>query len=69
MLPPAFTAATLWPTFRWYSSAAERETYRVVDLNGQRAMYWVVQFHEAINPALTKEARAVFDSIVFRSGK
>lgn len=54
---------------RWYSSAAERETYRVVDLNGQRAMYWVVQFHEAINPALTREARAVFDSIVFRSGK
>lgn len=27
---------------RWYSSAAERETYRVVDLNGQRAMHWVV---------------------------
>jgi hypothetical protein len=54
---------------RWYSSAAERETYRVVDLNGQRAMYWVVQFHESINPELTREARAVFDSIVFRSDK
>jgi hypothetical protein len=54
---------------RWYSSAAERETYRVVNLNGQRAMFWVVQFHESINPELTREARAVFDSIVFRSGE
>ncbi len=54
---------------RWYSSAAERETYRVVDLNGQRGVIWVVQFHESINPELTSEARAVFDSIVFRSGK
>jgi hypothetical protein len=51
---------------RWYSSAAERETYRVVDLNGQRAVTWVVQFHESINPELTREARAVFDSIVFQ---
>jgi hypothetical protein len=51
---------------RWYSSAAERETYRVVNLNGQRAMFWVVQFHESINPELTREARAVFDSIVFK---
>ncbi|BCW36038.1 hypothetical protein StoSoilA2_20940 [Arthrobacter sp. StoSoilA2] len=54
---------------RWYSSAAERETYRVVDLNGQRAVSWVVQFHESIKPELTREARGVFDSIVFRSGK
>ncbi len=54
---------------RWYSSAAERETYRVVDLNGQRAVSWVVQFHESINPELTREARAVFDSIEFRSDK
>lgn len=51
---------------RWYSSTAERETYRVVHLNGQRAMFWVVQFHESINPGLTREARAVFDSIVFK---
>ena len=51
---------------RWYSSAAERETYRVVNLHGQRAMFWVVQFHESINPELTREARAVFDSIVFK---
>ncbi|WP_314213303.1 hypothetical protein [Pseudarthrobacter equi] len=50
---------------RWYSSAAERETYRVVDMNGQRGVLWVVQFHESINPDLTREARAVFDSIVF----
>lgn len=52
---------------RWYSTQNERETYRVVDLNGQRAMFWVVQFHESINPELTSEARAVFDSIVFKS--
>ncbi|MEW1946302.1 hypothetical protein [Pseudarthrobacter oxydans] len=54
---------------RWYSSAAERETYRVVDMNGQRSVIWVVQFHESINPELTREAGAVFDSIVFRSDK
>jgi hypothetical protein len=54
---------------RWYLSVAERETYRVVDLNGQRAVIAVSQLHESINPELTREARAVFDSIVFRSGK
>ena len=64
---------------RWYSTEHERETYRVVDLNGQRAVIAMSQyyeridpalteegqFHEAIDPALTEEARAVFDSIVF----
>lgn len=54
---------------RWYSSAAERETYRVVDFDGRRGVIWMVQFHESINPELTSEARAVFDSIVFGSGK
>lgn len=54
---------------RWYSTQEERETYRVVDLNGQRALTWVTQFHESINPELTREARAVFDSIVFKSDK
>jgi hypothetical protein len=54
---------------RWYSSVAERETYRVVDLNGKRAVLAVSQLHESINPELTREARAVFDSIVFRSDK
>jgi hypothetical protein len=54
---------------RWYSTAAEHETYRVVDLNGERAVIWAGQFHESINPELTREARAIFDSIVFRSGK
>ncbi|WP_223252968.1 hypothetical protein [Arthrobacter sp. AFG7.2] len=54
---------------RWYSSAAERETYRVVHLNGQLAVNWTVQFRESVNPELTSEARAVFDSIVFRFGK
>jgi hypothetical protein len=41
----------------------------VVDLNGQRGVIWVVQFHESIKPEPTKEARAVFDSIVFKSDK
>ncbi|MDQ0673159.1 hypothetical protein QFZ36_000720 [Pseudarthrobacter siccitolerans] len=50
---------------RWYSSVAERETYRVVDLNGERAVIGVTYFHESINPELTREARAVFDSIAF----
>lgn len=68
---------------RWYSTQNERETYRVVDLNGQRAVIWVVQYHPVlnpgltreawvalhppINPELTREARAVFGSIVFKS--
>lgn len=54
---------------RWYSSVAERETYRVVDLNGKRLVLAVSQLHESINPELAREARAVFDSIVFRSDK
>ncbi|WP_426225143.1 hypothetical protein [Pseudarthrobacter sp. DSP2-3-2b1] len=54
---------------RWYSSVVERETYRVVDLNGKLAVIGLTHFHESINPELTREARAVFDSIVFRSGK
>ncbi len=70
---------------RWYSTQNERETYRVVDLNGRRAVIWVAQYHPAIkpevtreawvafhppiNPELTTEARAVFDSIAFKSAK
>ena len=76
---------SLYDCSRWYSTQNERETYRVVDLNGQRAVIWVVQFHPLINPELareawvafhppinpelTREARAVFDSIVFKSDK
>jgi hypothetical protein len=73
----------LYHCTRWYSTQDERETYRVVRLNGQRAMFWVAQyhpqpeptregwvaFHPPINPELTREARTVFDSIVFRSDK
>lgn len=60
---------------RWYSTQNERETYRVVDLIGERAVIWVAEYHEPINPELTinpelmREARAVFDSIVFKSDK
>ncbi|WP_425455786.1 hypothetical protein [Arthrobacter crusticola] len=54
---------------RWYSSVAERETYKVVDVNGKLAVMGVTYFHESINPELTREARAVFDSIAFKSDK
>ena len=50
---------------RWYSDAGERETYLVVDLNGERAVIAVGQSHESIDPALVREARAIFDSIEF----
>ena len=50
---------------RWYSDPGERETYRVVDLDTERAVIAVGQFYESIDPALIEEARAVFDSIVF----
>ena len=54
---------------RWYKTQNEHETYRVVDLNGQRAVAAVGHIDESINPELMREARAVFDSIVFRSFK
>ena len=54
---------------RVYGREGERETYRVVDLNGERAVIAVGQSDESIDPALTREAGAIFDSIVFRSDK
>ena len=48
-----------------YDNVGQRETYRVVDLNGERAVIAVGQSDESIDPALTKEARAIFDSIEF----
>lgn len=53
----------------WYSTQNEHETYRVVDLEGRRAVVAVGYIDESINPELIREARAVFDSIVFRSFK
>jgi hypothetical protein len=41
----------------------------VVDPNGQRAAVTVGHIDESINPELMREARAVFDSIVFKSNK
>ncbi|WP_247048736.1 hypothetical protein [Arthrobacter rhizosphaerae] len=52
---------------RVYRNVGERETYRAVDLNGERAVIAVGQSHESMNPELTREARAIFDSIEFRS--
>ncbi|MET0844299.1 MAG: hypothetical protein ABWY23_10625 [Mycetocola sp.] len=50
---------------RSYGTLGDRETYLVVDLNGERAVIAVGQFDESTDPALTREARAVFDSIEF----
>lgn len=50
---------------RAYETVGERETYRVVDLNGERAVIALVQPDESIDPALRREARAIFDSIQF----
>jgi len=52
---------------RWHSSVDERETYRVVDLNGERFVMAVLEIG-SVDPALTEEARAVFDSIDFAPG-
>lgn len=48
-----------------YPTTGMRETYRAVDLNGERAVIAVGHWDESVDPALTEEARAVFDSIVF----
>jgi hypothetical protein len=54
---------------REYRNVGEHDTYRAVDLNGECAVIAVGQPHGSIDPALTREARAIFDSIVFRSDK
>ena len=50
---------------RVYAREGERATYRVVDLNGERAVIAAGQSDESIDPALIQEARAIFDSIEF----
>ena len=51
---------------RWYnSSVAQRETYRVLNLDGERAILTVGEFDGQTDAALVEEARAVFDSIRF----
>jgi hypothetical protein len=49
---------------RYHSSVSEHETYRVVDLTGERVVIAVLT-RGSIEPALMEEARAVFDSIEF----
>lgn len=50
----------------WFDTgnADERQTYRAVDLNGERAVI-AMGSDVSVNPALAREARAVFDSIEF----
>ena len=53
---------------RWYnSSVAQRETYRVLDLDGDRAILTFGEFDDKTDAALVEEAQAVFDSITFVS--
>ncbi|GAA1986455.1 hypothetical protein [Microbacterium pumilum] len=49
---------------RWHSLVTEHETYRVVDLNGERAVMAVLD-SGTVPASLTDEARTVFDSIEF----
>ena len=52
----------------WYTSpVAQRETYRVLDLDGDRAILTVGEFDDKTDAALVAEAQAVFDSITFVS--
>jgi hypothetical protein len=53
---------------RWHSSVSEHETYRVVDLSGERVVMAVLSSGSP-DPAMTDEARAVFDSIEFAPGE
>ena len=50
---------------RVYAREGERETYLVVDLNGDRAVIAAGQSDESIDPVVIQEARAIFDSIEF----
>ncbi|WP_235047021.1 hypothetical protein [Arthrobacter nitrophenolicus] len=54
---------------RWYSTQNERETYRVADLNGERAVIWMAEYRPPINPELIREGRAIFDSIEFKADR
>ena len=49
---------------RWHSAVNEHETYRVVDLSGERVVIAVLD-PGPIDPAATEEARVVLDSIEF----
>ena len=50
---------------RGWDIGGERATYRVADLNGERAVIELGQSDPSIDPALIEESRAVFDSIEF----
>lgn len=51
---------------RWYnSSVTQRETYRVLDLDDDRAILTFGEFDDKTDAALVEEAQEVFDSIRF----
>ena len=52
---------------RYYQAVTRSETYRVLDLHGERAVLSVGQ-DAGVPASLIEEARAVFDSIEFASG-
>lgn len=49
----------------YHESESQNETYRVLDLDGDRAVLAVGEWTAGVDPALVDEARAVFDSITF----
>ncbi len=51
----------------WYMTVLQHETYRVVDLHGERAVLSVGENDDVTDAALVQEAQEVFDSIVFRA--
>jgi hypothetical protein len=57
-----------WCSRYYHQSVNQRETYRVLNLDGDRAIMTVGQWDD-VDHAMTEEARAVFDSIAFVSGE
>lgn len=51
----------------FHEGLGQRETFRVIDLSGYRALMTVGQWAEDADPAMVQEARTVFDSITFVS--
>jgi hypothetical protein len=65
-VPPSVKAPESTSCTRWYdASVAQKGTYRVLDLNGERAILTFGEFDGDTDPALIDEAQAVLDSIRF----
>jgi hypothetical protein len=49
----------------YHEGVGQRETYRILDLDGERALLTVGQWAEDADPQMIEEARAVYDSLTF----